>query len=102
MAKPQSFKPNDPRINRNGAPPKEWTMASLIREAAEEEDETGTPKKLIIARKLVTLAAKGDMVALKELNNRLDGMPVQKNVHSGDDDEPIKIVITKEKTPTDE
>lgn len=72
-----SFKPNDPRINRKGAPPKEWTMTAMYREAAEESDETGVPKYKIVARKLIKLAEKGDMVAIKELGNRLDGMPQQ-------------------------
>lgn len=72
-----SFKAGDPKINRDGAPKKEWTMAGLYREAAEEMDATGVPKKVIIARKLVSLAAKGDVVAIKEIGNRLDGMPTQ-------------------------
>lgn len=77
MKKPQDFKPNDPRINRDGAPKKEWTMTAMYREAAEESDETGVPKYKIVARKLIKLAEKGDMVAIKELGNRLDGMPQQ-------------------------
>jgi len=77
MKKPQDFKPNDPRINRKGAPLKEWTMTAMYREAAEEASETGEPKYKIIARRLIKLAEKGDMVAIKELGNRLDGMPQQ-------------------------
>ena len=77
MAKPQDFKPGDPRINRKGAPKKAWTMSGLIREALEEEDETGTPKKVGVARKLSQLALRGDIVAIKEINNRLDGMSTQ-------------------------
>lgn len=77
MAKPQSFKPGDPRINRRGRPKKKWTMAALYREAADEASETGVLKKKIIARKLIELAERGDMVAIKELGNRIDGMPKQ-------------------------
>lgn len=77
MAKPQSFKPGDPRINRNGAPKKEWTMTAMYKQAAEEASETGEPKYKIVARKLLELAEKGDMVAIKELGNRIDGMPKQ-------------------------
>lgn len=71
-----SFKPGHPPLS-NGRPKKEWTMTSLIREAGNEADETGVPKSQIIARKLADLASKGDMQAIKEFNNRLDGMPKQ-------------------------
>ncbi len=73
---PNQFQPGN-NANPNGRPPKEWTMASLIREAAEEAGETGIPRSKIIARKLAELAEKGDMQAIKEFNNRLDGMPKQ-------------------------
>lgn len=78
MAKPQSFKKGDPRINREGAPKKEWTMTSLYKEALEEEGEDGIPKKKKVAKKLVSLAERGDVIAIKELGNRIDGMPTQK------------------------
>ena len=83
MAKPQSFKPGDPRINRNGRPKEPWTMTALYKEAGDEADETGLPKKLIVARKLWEIAKKGDVTAIKELGNRIDGMPKQSNELSG-------------------
>jgi len=89
-----SFTKDDPRINRNGRPPKPWTMEGLIREAAEEENESGIPKKKLIANKLTELAAAGDITAIKEVNNRLDGMPVQKNILAGDEENPIQLDVT--------
>lgn len=78
MARPTfGFDKRPEDINRNGRPPKDWTMASLIREAGEEAGETGEPRKKIIARKLAELAEKGDMQAIKEFNDRLDGKPKQ-------------------------
>lgn len=71
------FKANPQNINRKGAPKREWTMAGLLEEALEEQDETGTPFKKIITKKLRDLASKGDLVAIKEVNQRLDGMPKQ-------------------------
>lgn len=68
--------------NPSGRPPAAWTMKGLIIESLEEADETGEPYKKLIARKLRTLALKGDMIAIKEVNNRLDGMP-QQDVTSG-------------------
>lgn len=81
---PVPFAKTGADANPNGRPPKEWTMAGLIREAAEEADETGVPKKVIIARKLTAMAAEGDITALKEFNNRLDGLPKQSIEHSGE------------------
>lgn len=93
MAKPQDFKKNDPRINRDGAPKKEWTMKGLITEALEECDASGVPYKKIIARKLRTLASKGNIIAIKEINNRLDGMPPQDVTSKGEKLESPKVII---------
>lgn len=64
--------------NPNGRPAREWTVQSLIEEAMEEHDETGVPAKKIIIKKLMQLAKRGDMIATKEIFNRIDGMPQQK------------------------
>lgn len=63
--------------NPGGRVKREWTIRGLIEEAMEEQDETGVPYKKAIYKKLVRLAAKGDMQAAKELNNRLEGMAPQ-------------------------
>lgn len=72
-----SFKPGDPRINRKGRPKREWTVKGLIEQAMEEEVETGVPYKKAVYTKLVNMAKAGDIQAIKEINNRLDGMPKQ-------------------------
>lgn len=77
-----------------GAPKKEWTMSGLIKDALDIEDKEGTPRKVTIARKLSALAIKGDMVAIKEVNNRVDGMAVQKNILAGDEENPITIDVS--------
>lgn len=64
-------------INRKGRPPKAWTMSSLIEEALEEELEKGTPVKKQIAKKLAQMAVRGDIQAIKEINDRIDGRPKQ-------------------------
>ena len=63
--------------NPKGRPPRTWTVAGLIEEAMEEQDETGVPAKKIVYQKLVALAKRGDMVAVKEIDQKLDGMPKQ-------------------------
>ena len=45
-----------------------------------------------IAEKLLTLAENGDIQALKEVGDRLDGKPAQQVQLSGDADEPLRIV----------
>ena len=100
MAKPQSFKPGDPRINRKGAPPKEWTMSAMYKQAAEEASETGEPKYKIVARKLLELAEKGDMQAIKELGNRIDGMPKQNVTLEGNENKPLYVGLP-ERRPLD-
>lgn len=67
------FHTNPERINKNGAPKKEWTMAGILHDALEEQDETGVPFKKIIIKKLRTLAMRGDLQAIKEVLDRIDG-----------------------------
>lgn len=76
------FRKGDKNINRRGAPKKEWTMSQLIREALEESrvvfgGKREMTKKLLVQRLLDKALIEGDMVAIKEINNRLDGLPVQ-------------------------
>jgi hypothetical protein len=71
------FDRNPQNINKKGRPKEEWTMSGLIRDALEEQNKTGEPKKKVIARKLAELASLGDIVAIKEVNNRIDGQSPQ-------------------------
>lgn len=73
---PTQFKPGKSG-NPNGRPKRDWTWSGLLEEAMEETDETGEPYKKIIARKLRALGIKGDTTAIKDLMNRMDGMPQQ-------------------------
>ena len=69
----------------------------ILEEALEEEDETGESYKKIIVRKVRSLGTKGDMVAIKEMFQRIDGMPKQ-GIDLGDDTD-LRITI---KTKRDE
>ena len=77
-----TMKPGE-TLNPNGRPKRDWTVAGLIEQAMEEEDETGVPYKKAVYNKLVSLAKNGDVAAIKEVNNRLDGMPKQTLEHEG-------------------
>ncbi len=79
--------------NPGGRPKREWTMTGLIEDSLEEQDNTGVSYKVTIAKKLRQLARNGDLGAIKEINNRIDGMPVQKNILAGDEENPIQIDV---------
>ena len=88
---PVPFKKTGADANPNGRPKRDWTFASLLEEALEEQDETGIPYKKILMRKLRTIAAKGDTTAIKMVMDRLDGLPPQPLKHSGEINIPTPI-----------
>ena len=66
-----------------------WSDA--IRLAALEAHKKGDPKKLrLAATKLVDKAVEGDIGAMKEMGDRLDGKPAQALEHSGPSGEPLQ------------
>ena len=73
------FKKGDPNINRKGAPPKEWSWAGLIRKQMEATGLDGREVREAVTASLVAKALEGDVNAMKEIGNRLDGMPKQSN-----------------------
>ena len=89
--------------NPGGRPKRAWTWATLLEEAVEEEFTTKDGKltsggKDFIAKKLVHMAIDGDIQAIKEISNRMDGMPAQKqevdNKHRFElTDEQLKRII---------
>ncbi|MCP3681660.1 MAG: hypothetical protein GY861_03125 [bacterium] len=85
--------------NPKGRPKKEWTWASLVREAMDEEDETGQPVKKGVSRALAIKALTGDVQAIREIGNRIDGMPPQSTdlTSGGDKIERVDIVTLLEK-----
>lgn len=77
------FSKGDPNINRKGRPPRAWSMSDLIEDALEELDQDqGMTYKVIVAKKLATMAAGGDLLAIKEINDRIDGKPKQAIDHT--------------------
>jgi len=95
MAKPQSFKPGDPRINRKGRPKAEWTWSGLLRDLADEIDgKTGLEKKRIIANALFKQAYRGNVIAIKEFGDRIDGKAKQSHEIAGKDGGVIEVAIT--------
>lgn len=63
-------------------------MRKAVHDLREETDEIGIVKKTralnLLARNLVTLAIGGDMSAMREIGDRLDGKAHQSIEHSGE------------------
>jgi hypothetical protein len=71
--------------NPAGRPKREWSMATLIEDALNEIDATsGLNWKQLVVKRLLTLAIGGDMNAIREINDRIDGRAKQSIDISGD------------------
>ena len=70
------FKPGQSG-NPNGAPKREWTWSGVLEKAVEEATTNGGQIKELVAKSLVKESLSGNVVAIKELMNRMDGMPDQ-------------------------
>lgn len=86
------FTQNDPNINRNGRPPKGTAWSEILRAAAQEIDqETGKMFIELAAEALVKKAISGDVTAMKEIGDRIDGKVVATQ-KPGSDTLPIPIL----------
>jgi hypothetical protein len=75
-----------------GGKPDKLMRDSIILELHQEAADTegGVTKKLrLVARRLVNAALEGDIAAIKEINDRVDGRPPQ--TIQGDADNPLVI-----------
>lgn len=74
--------------NKNATKNKPWEEA--LRRALLQQDG----KKLRdLAEKLIDRALDGDVTALKEIGDRIDGKPAQSVTLAGDADAPLRLVI---------
>lgn len=75
-----------------------WADAVRMAALREEVRDGKKIKRLqIVADNLVRCAMEGDMAAVKELGDRLDGKPKQAIEHSGDAENPVIIDSPREK-----
>lgn len=92
------FQLHPENINKNGRPTREWTWSGLLERVAEEERITKTGNKVkwkeLVAKRLFHEAMNGNVPAIKELMNRMDGMPDQNQNITADRD--VKVAITRE------
>lgn len=76
-----------PKGNQNAKKAKVWSDA--IRKAL--AGDKGRLERL--ARALLDKAEEGDMAALREVGDRLEGKPVQSHEVGGDEDNPLSLSI---------
>lgn len=67
-----------------GKSAKLWRDAIML--AISRPDETGRKRLRALADKLVDQALDGDVTALKEIGDRIDGKPAQIQILNGDDE----------------
>lgn len=60
-----------------GRPPKERSFANMLNIAIKEAHDEGRDKLRAVAEKLVEKAVEGDIQAIREIADRLDGKPSQ-------------------------
>lgn len=89
---PTPFKKTGAAANPNGAPKRDWTWSGVLEKAVQEE-LNGVALKEAVAKSLIREALKGNVVATKELMNRMDGMPQQEIDLKGKIDH---IIISRE------
>jgi hypothetical protein len=76
--------------NQYAARGKQWRQA--IERALAEKSRVDQVQALdVLATKLIELAANGDLSALKELGDRLDGKPAQSVAVTGEDGGPVQV-----------
>lgn len=85
---------------------KEWYRAvrKAVHELRAEKDAKGKIKKTkainMLAKTLVTAAINGDMAALKEVGDRLDGKPRQTVEATGQGGGPMKLTVEYVRSPS--
>jgi hypothetical protein len=75
------------------------TALEMELKAVEADDQRGLRK---IARNLIVMAEAGDMQAIKEIRDTLDGKPAQAIIGGDEDDNPINILARIERIIVDQ
>lgn len=74
----RGFASHPENINREGRPPAGWSWAELLRDMGEEiEPKTGKQFKQLVTKRIWLECVNGNVGAIKELFNRMEGMPKQ-------------------------
>lgn len=76
-----------------GRPPSEKTFANMLRIAINEAHVSGGNKLRAVADALVEKAMSGDVPAIREIGDRLDGKVPQGIIGGGEDDAPLLVSV---------
>ena len=80
------FTKNDPNINREGRPLGSFSLVTLLKNKLQEIPE-GMEKEsyahLLVKKAIKKAVGDGDINMIKDMFNRVDGMPTQPLEHSG-------------------
>ena len=88
------FDKNPENINKDGAPEKDWTWPGLMEIYANLKNEDGNGlQKDAVVKALWKRAKRGDVPAIKEIMNRMDGMPKQSTDITSGGDKLGKLII---------
>ena len=86
--------PGAPIGNKNASKGKPWRDAILRAIEIREKSRVDGKKELdALAEKLLDLVSAGDLPALKEFGDRMDGKPAQAIIGGGDDDPALKVSV---------
>lgn len=78
--------------NPSGRPKRDWSWGKLLEEVGEQvEAKSGKKFRELVGLRLWAEAANGNVMAIKEIMNRMDGMPKQGLELGGVDGDPIKV-----------
>lgn len=70
--------------NPGGRPKKDWTWAKLLEKVGnEKEAKSGKKFKELVSRRLWVECVNGNITAIRELFNRMEGMPKQQTELQG-------------------
>jgi hypothetical protein len=87
--------------NPKGRPPKLISITSYLKEHLAEVDEaTGKNYAELVALKLIELAIGGDLEAIREILNRVDGKVIEK--HEIDGQIPVTLIFSPAPTSINE
>lgn len=87
-------------VGNGGRKVRKWLTQSLVRELNDMDPRTRRNNYRLVAQALVTAGIAGDMVAVKEIFNRVEGRVPMGVEMSGPDGEPIQN-ITSNMTPAE-
>ena len=89
--------------NPGGRPKKDWTWSQMLEKIGEEtEIKSGKKFKELVSRRLWVECVNGNITAIKELFNRMEGLPMQFTDFTSGGDKLEGLVIIKDGSKTSE